>query len=292
MPRHSLKVKKWYKAKFYSSTVRSRLLPVLRHMDAGNYPAKIARTLGVSKQHLHYYIRKMREAGLIKRSKIKWPAFYSLTPRGKKLLTRCERVAPGFLFRLHNVVFKYALRGPAADPAGWTKIRKRNWTAAYGKELGVRVEKTSRSVLIYCDVVEGYNPDELRCLAKGQADRIAATLRVKYGWRLGEGRQCRKAHFGVYDPVAALVSKYVQISDDIANIDQSETYGEIDWLTPKAAKDYLLMPGYVRRLFQLQREFAEGMADHRAMIKEIQAMTKETRELVEELRHQNKHGGS
>ena len=161
------KVKKWYKVKFYSSKVRSRLLPIVKHVDAGNYPAKVARMLGLSKQHLHYYIKKMRDAGLIKRSKIKWPAFYSLTPRGKKLLTRCERVAPGFLFRLHNVVFKYALKGPAVDPAGWTNIRKRNWTAAFGKVLGVRVEKTSRSVLIYCDVVEGYNPDELRCLAKG-----------------------------------------------------------------------------------------------------------------------------
>ncbi|NIR86919.1 helix-turn-helix transcriptional regulator [Candidatus Bathyarchaeota archaeon] len=66
MPRHRSKVKKWYKVKFYSK-VRSRLLPILKHVDAGNYPAKIARMLGLSKQHLHYYIRKMREARLIKR---------------------------------------------------------------------------------------------------------------------------------------------------------------------------------------------------------------------------------
>ncbi|MDI6905105.1 MAG: hypothetical protein QMD13_06430 [Candidatus Bathyarchaeia archaeon] len=121
---------------------------------------------------------------------------------------------------------------------------------------------------------------------------MAATLRLKYGWQLGEGKQCRKAHFGVYDPVAALVSKYGQISDDIANIDQSETYGEIDWLTPEAAKNYLLMPGYVRSILAALNEFAQGMRDHRALISEIQVMAKETRELVEELRRQNKRGDS
>ena len=278
------RVKKRYKVKFYSSKIRSRLIPILKHIQAGNYPAKIARVLGLSKQHVHYYIGKMRKAGLIKRSEIRWPAFYSLTERGKKVLTGCERIAPGFLFRLHNVVFRYRLLELGVDPPGWTRVQKRNWVALFGRELGLRVEKTSKSVLVYCDVVEGYNPDDLLLRAKDQADGVADCLQRKYGMKLGLGKRCRKPHLGVYDPVAALMSKYVQISDDTARIDMSETLGEIDWLSEQAAKDYLLMPGYVRRILEIQREFARGMADHRAMIKEI-------RELVDEIKHLRKKRG-
>lgn len=292
MPRN---VKKMYKVKFYFSSVRSRLIPILKHLDAGNYPSKIARVLGLSRQHIHYYIGKMRKAGLIQRSKVKWPAFYRLTERGKKVLTRCEGLAPGFLFRLHNCVFKYTLLNSVRDPEGWTRVRKRHWTASFGKVLGVKVEKTSRGVLVYCDVVEGYNPDELLLRAKDQADRVAAALQVKYEMKLGLGKLCRKSHLGVYDPVAALMSKHVQLSDDIGKMDESEGYGEIDWLTAEAAKEYLLMPGYVRRLFELQQNFAKGMADHLAMIQSIhartdedRAMIKEIRHLVEELRRQNR----
>ena len=159
-----------------------------------------------------------------------------------------------------------------------------NWTALIGLESGVKVEKTSRSILVYCDVLRGRDPYELSMLAKEQADRVATSLCLKYGLRLGDGKLGRKPHWGIYDPVAEVISKHAIVSDDIANIDRSETYGEIDWFSPEAAKDYLLMPRNVRRLAELQEkqiatmeEFAQGMRDHRAMIKEI-------RELVEELR--------
>ena len=59
--------------------------------------------------------------------------------------------------------------------------------------------------------------------------------------------------------------------------------GEIDWLSERAAKEYLLMPGNVRGILAALNEFAQGMRDHRAMINEI-------RELVEELRRTK--GGS
>jgi len=173
-------------------------------------------------------------------------------------------------------------------PVNWRHVEKMNWSALIGSELGLTVEKTTRHVLVYCDVISGRDPDELLLLAKDQADRVAAHLQLKYGLRLGDGKLCRKPHFGVYDPVASLLSRYWQFSDDVGKIDESETYGEIDWLSKEAAKEYLLMPGYVRRLFELQRDFAQGMADHLALISEIQAMAKEIRELVEELRRQSR----
>lgn len=271
-----MKVKTRSKVKFYSTSVRTRVIPILKRIE-GNYPSKVARILGMSKQHVHYYIKKLVTAGLVKRLRPRWPARYRLTERGKKFLTRCEGLAPGFAFRLHNCVFKYRVLEGSLGPGGWRRVERVNWSSLIGSELGLTVEKTTRNILVYCDVIEGRNPNELLLLAKDQADRVAAHLRLKYGLRLGEGKLARKPHLGVYDPIAALVSRHWQISDDIAKIDRSETYGEIDWLTPEAAKDYLLMPGLVRRILEVQRNFAQGMADHRAMIREI-------RELVRELR--------
>lgn len=48
---------------------------------------------------------------------------------------------------------------------------------------------------------------------------------LKYGVRLGDGSLARKVHFGVYDLVAALVLRYWQVSDDMAKVDESESFG-------------------------------------------------------------------
>jgi hypothetical protein len=46
------------KVKFYFSTVRSRVIPILKRIEVGDYPSKIARIYGWSKQHVFYYLRK------------------------------------------------------------------------------------------------------------------------------------------------------------------------------------------------------------------------------------------
>jgi len=120
-------------------------------------------------------------------------------------------------------------------------------------------------------------------LAKDAADRVAAHLRLKYGIRLGEGSLARKVHLGVYDPVAALASRYWQISDDVANVDESEGLGEIDWLSVEAAKDYLLMPQNVKRLIQIQENFANAMNEHLKLIEALQALTQKMDKVVEKL---------
>jgi hypothetical protein len=163
-----------------------------------------------------------------------------------------------------------------------------NWSALIGSELGLTVEQTTRHVLVYCDVIEGRDPSELLLLAKDQADRVAAHLRLKYGVRLGDGRLARKIHLGVYDPVAALVSRYWLVSDDVAKIDRSESHGEIDWLSSEAAKDYLLMPSNVRRLVEIQENFAKAMHEHLQLIESLQDVTEKMNMLIEELRSGSK----
>jgi len=65
---------------------------------------------------------------------------------------------------------------------------------------------------------------------------------------LGEFRLVPKRHVGVYDPVAELLSRRFEVSDDVGKIDRSEGMGEKDWFSAKAAKDYLLMPNRVENV--------------------------------------------
>lgn len=61
-----------------------------------------------------------------------------------------------------------------------------------------------------------------------------------------------------------------------AKIDESEGFGEIDWLSPEAAKDYLTMPSLIRKLEQDVSEikegmrlFSEGMMHHMKLTQEL-----------------------
>ena len=258
------------KKRFNTSSVQLRLVPILKMLDAGNYPAKIARMLGMSKPHVSYYIKKMRQAGLVKRKNVKWPAFYVVTEKGKKILTRCEGSAPEFVFRLHRCGFKYPLLVGSESVPDWRHVAKANWTALIGDEAGVRVEKTTRHVIVWCESISGRDPDDLLLQAKAMADRVAASLCVKYGLRLGDGRLVPKRHVGVYDPVIELLSKRFEISDDVGKIDRSEGMGEIDWFSVKAAKDYLLMPS---RVENLERKLEALHGDMQELVSVLRQLT-------------------
>jgi len=157
---------------------------------------------------------------------------------------------PEFVFRLHRCGFKYPVLSGPREALDWRRVPQAcgHWVSLIGDEGGVRVVKTSRHVIVWCESISGRDPDELLLRAKAVADRVAASLCVKYGFRLGEGRLVPKKHIGVYDPAAELLSRRFEVSDDVGKIDRSEGLGEIDWFSVKAAKDYLLMPSRVENL--------------------------------------------
>jgi predicted transcriptional regulator len=80
------------KVKFAFSTVRTRVIPILKGIEAKIYPAKIGRVRGWSKQHVAYYVKKMEKVGLIRRLKQSNFVDYELTQRGQNFLISCEGV--------------------------------------------------------------------------------------------------------------------------------------------------------------------------------------------------------
>jgi len=158
----------------------------------------------------------------------------------------------------------------AALPVDWRQVPKAcgHWVALIGDEGGVRVEKTTRHVIVWCESISGGDPDELLLQAKGMTDRVAASLCAKYGFRFGEGMLVPKKHIGVYDPVAELLSRRFEFSDDVGKIDRSEGMGAINWFSAKAAKDYLLMPGRVGNLEQQVAGLQEQIQELVQVLKE------------------------
>jgi len=239
------------KVKFDFRTVRTRVIPILKRVEVGDYPAKIGRVYGWSKQHVSYYLKKLQKAGLVRRVKRSSVVFYELTGKGKDFLVRCEGMVFGSgVWRLHKVQMRYRIVSEGLLPKDFKRVEMVNWTALLGLECGVRVRHTPRSWIVHVEALYGRHPGELFTLAKNVADRVARSLMLKYGCKLAEGEICRGYQYGIDDPVAQLLSRYFTVSTGKREIDHSlgEDEGELDHLSRDAAIEYLLMPERVKAL--------------------------------------------
>jgi DNA-binding MarR family transcriptional regulator len=239
------------KVKFYFSTVRTRVIPILKRVEVGDYPSKIGRIYGWSKQHVTYYMRKLQKAGLIRRKVRSRAVFYELTDKGKELLVSCEGLVFGSgVYRLHKCQVRYRIVSEGLLPVDFRRVEMVNWTALLGLEQGVKVRHTSRSWIVHVETLYGRHPAELFDLARNVADRVAKSLMMKYGCKLTEGEVCRGYQYGIDDPVAQLLSRYFTVATGKREIDHSpgEQEGEVDHLSRDAAIEYLLMPERVKKL--------------------------------------------
>jgi len=240
------------KVKFYFSTVRSRVIPILKRVEVGDYPSKIARIYGWSKQHVHYYLKKLHKADLVRRSVRSSVVFYELTGKGKELLASAEGLVFGSgVFRLHKCQVLFPILREGVYPEGdFRRVELTNWTQLLGLERGVSVCKTTRHWVVHVEALYGRSPGDLFGLAKNLGDRVARSLMSKYGVVLGEGTVGRGYELAIDDPVAKLLARYFTVSTPKRKMDHSpgELEGEIDHLSRDAAIEYLMMPERVKKL--------------------------------------------
>jgi DNA-binding MarR family transcriptional regulator len=228
------------------------VIPILKRVEVSDYPSKIARIYGWSKQHVFYYLKKLEKAGLVRRKVRSNVVFYELTNRSQELLASCEGLlwSTG-VYRLHRCFFKFRIvREGLYGAGGFRRVEMVNWTALLGLEKGVRVRKTSRNWIVHVETLYGRHPGELFNLAKNLAERVRRSLMLKYGCVLDEGKIGRGYELAIDDPVAQLLSRYFQVSTPKRKMDHSlgELEGEIDHLSRDAAVEYLLMPERVKKL--------------------------------------------
>jgi len=238
-----------YNVKFDTCTVRRWVLPILRRVQAGDYPTKIGRIVGLSRQHVHYYLKKLAKCKLVRRDKRTNVVFYELTGTGTNLLRSCEGVVfPGELYRLDKCQVGFGVRVEGVYPErDFARVEMVNWTALLGTELGVRVRHTSRSWIVHVEVIRGRGPAEVYGLAMNVANRVARALCSKYGCMLEEGRFVA-GELAVEDPVATLFGRYFAVSTPKRKVDHSWNVGELEHLQKDAVIEYLQMPERVKDL--------------------------------------------
>ena len=240
-----------YKVKFDFGTVRSKVIPILKRVDVGEYPAKIGRVYGWSRQHVKYYLDKLEKCRLVRRQVRSRAVFYELTTRGKSFLESCESVLFGSgVYRLDRCQVRFEIVGEGCLPRDFRPVEMVNWTALLGLEQGVHVRHTTRSWIVHVETLYGRHPGELFGLAKNLADRVARGLMLKYGCKLAEGEVCRGYELKVDDPVAKLLSRYFCVSTPERKIDHSPgiSEGELEHFSREAAVEYLLMPERIKKL--------------------------------------------
>jgi DNA-binding transcriptional ArsR family regulator len=235
-----------YNVKFDTCMVRRWVLPILRRIDVGDYPTKIGRIVGLSRQHVYYYIKKLERCKLVKREKRSSVVFYELTGEGKSLVQSCEgRVFPGELYRLDKCQVSFGILREGVLPLDFRPVEMVNWTALLGLELGVKVRHTSRSWIVHVEVIRGRSPAEVYGSALNLANRVAASLASKYGCVLRQGKFVA-GELAVEDPVASLFGRYFAVSTPRRKIDHSWGVGELEHLQKDSVIEYLQMPERVK----------------------------------------------
>jgi predicted transcriptional regulator len=240
------------KVKFDFSKVLTRVIPILKRIQVGDWGAKIARIYGWKKQDVDYYLKKMEKCGLIQRDKRSAIVAWKLTMKGQTFLESGEGVLfSSGVFRLEKCMFRYVIAREGLLPSDFRKVEMQNWTALLGMEQGVKVRHTSRSWIVHVETLYGKSPGELINIAHNLADRVAKGLMIKYSCVLGDCELVRGYELALDDPVAQLLSRYFVVSlPGKARMDHSpgELEGEIDFAQKDFAIKYLQVPEKVEEL--------------------------------------------
>ncbi len=239
------------RVQFDREKLLSWVLPIMKLLDAGHYPAQIAVALTMKPQHVHYYVQKLVEAGLFYQAKRSHTSYYEPTSEGKNLLKSCEgNVWPSAVNRLDKCQVSFLIDREGRYPEGqFKKVEMVNWTALLGLELGVKVRHTSKSWIVHIPVIRGKTPPEVYGLAMNLANRVALSLASKYGVVLLEGK-FTAGELVVEDPVAKLFGRFFTIRTKERKIDHSYNEGELENMGKDAAIAYLQMPEKVKQIEQ------------------------------------------
>ena len=266
--------------------------PLLAGLRDGLYPSKIARQLGLRKNHIHYYIKKLKGLGFIeKRNSIIQGqvrtrgaiTVYQVTEDGSKFLAEIEKGVLNRKLRLHNCYWLYPIVQQPEIEINWRRVELHNWGQLIGRELGLKVRKNPNSVEIVTNTLYGDDSYALLFRSRDEADMLASHIEQKFHMKLGRPRLSHKPHFAIYDPMVNEWSKNLQLDTKHGKIDRSMGYGEIDLTDPGSAANYLEMPNRLERIEKGMGAFAEGMDEHMLLISELRGAAQASMEVVNAL---------
>ncbi len=237
----------------YRVKIKFLLLDLLSRIGKGQTAPEIAKSYNWSKQRLFYWINKLGEEGLIRRTMRDSMNIYELSDQSKKILDGASRGVEEI--QLHNIEFAYPVlkEGQFAPDKEWL------WGKALfkAKKLsGCTVKLVGQTLIISVENLAGENSFKMAIDAKNIADNAIAWIKAQ-GFELGQGVQTRKPHFGLIGPLMKKISEQVQVSSDNYLIDKSRG-GEVEFFTAEDADGFMRMPETLRGLTEAINRM-EGM---------------------------------
>ena len=182
---------------------------ILGVLGAEGVAAEAVRIAGVVKSDVTYWKNRFVKAGALvlresqhpetlgkprmdQRFSAGRPKYYDLTPYGSKLLTGSDnQVRLPIVFEDHPVKF-HVLRWERKKSDGcsvidWERLGDvRNWVKLGFRVTGVRVVKTSKSVIVHPGPLKGFDVDQLEVDSGRIVERVRYILEVQYGMQLSD----------------------------------------------------------------------------------------------------------
>jgi len=229
-----------------------RGLEILEKLGAGNTASDVAKSCGCSKANITYWKNKLLDIGALKLQTSDAVKIYSLTPYGLKVLTRSDRVV-GEVVVLEDHAVKFGVVEGERVRLDWVKLGSpRNWEKLGVKIGSVRVERTTRSIIIHPGRLKGFDVDELMVDAGRIVERVKLVLENRFGMVLSdEGTPIHKPITRFYSKEAKEDVKHgTIIVEGVGSVDQSppEKEPHEEYEGKERAKARLLLPDSVKRL--------------------------------------------
>jgi DNA-binding HxlR family transcriptional regulator len=158
----------------------------------------ISKKIGISKQSLNYYLKKLSNVGLITRTQSSPFSIYVLTEKGravKENLVHSEESFKTNMWRFHNLLLGFNIRSFGTWKFQETKsVKMMNWFYQQVQMPGghaVHIQSTGL-LKIYCPEMVGDDPEIMRGKAHADAQEVARHFIDKYDMLLEPMRILRK----------------------------------------------------------------------------------------------------
>ena len=209
----SKKVVQWFNGNFELGVLPQPLpqaaKDILGVLGAGGVAAEAVGIAGVVKSDVTYWKNRFVRAGALvlresqdqktlgkprrdQRFSAGKPKYYDLTPYGSKLLTGSDnKLRLPVVFEDNPVKFRVLQwERRASDGCSvidWERLGSpRNWVKLGFRVTGVRVVKTSKSIIIHPGPLKGFDVDQLEVDSGRIVERVRYILEVQFGMQLSD----------------------------------------------------------------------------------------------------------
>ena len=229
-----------------------RALDILQKLGAGNTASDVAKSCGCTKANITYWKNKLLNIRALRLQTSDAVKLYSLTPYGSKILARSDRLCVEVVV-LEDHGVKFGIVEHEKCRIDWVKLGSpRNWLQLGVRVGGVKVEKTSRHVIVHPGRLKGFDVDELEVDAGRIVERVKMVLENRFGMVLGdEGTPLHKPIYRFYSEEAKEDVKHgTCIIEGKSSTDESppEREAHEEYTGKERSRARQLLPDSVKRL--------------------------------------------